>query len=135
MVIKMITAYQDPKLIKKILVVDDNKMNLAVAKEALSNDYSVLCTTAADKMFSLLEKFIPDLILLDIEMPGMTGIEALKQLRAYEDPNIKNVRVVFLTSHGSDSNVVNAHKYKAHGFILKPFDPATLRKKITDLIG
>ena len=131
----MITAYQDPKLIKKILVVDDNKMNLAVAKEALSNDYSVLCTTSADKMFSLLEKFIPDLILLDIEMPGMTGIEALKKIRTYDDPNIKNVRVVFLTSHGSDGNVINAHKYKAHGFILKPFDPATLRKKITDLIG
>jgi len=131
----MITAYQDPKLIKKILVVDDNKMNLAVAKEALSNDYSVLCTTSADKMFSLLEKFIPDLILLDIEMPGMTGIEALKQIRAYDDPNIKNIRVVFLTSHGSDGNVINAHKYKAQGFILKPFDPANLRKKITDLIG
>jgi len=131
----MITAYQDPALIKKIFVVDDNKMNLAVAKEALSNDYSVLCMTAADKMFSLLEKFVPDLILLDIEMPGMTGIEALKQIRACDDPKIKDIKVVFLTSHGSDGNVIDAHRYQAQGFILKPFDPATLRKKITELIG
>ena len=131
----MVTAYHDPSEIKKIFVVDDKETNLAVAREALNNDYSVLCMTSADRMFKLLEKMVPDLILLDIEMPMMTGIEALKLIRTSENQAIRDLKVVFLTSHGSDGNVLSAHKYQAQGFILKPFDPATLRKRISELVG
>ena len=80
---------------KTVFIVDDNDTNLAMAKSALKEQYRVMTLPSAEKMFALLEKIKPDLILLDIEMPEMDGFEALQLLKdneAYAD-----IPVVFLT--------------------------------------
>jgi len=66
---------------KTIFVVDDNDTNLSTAKEALKGQYRVMSLPSAAKMFALLEKITPDMILLDIEMPEMSGFEALRLLK------------------------------------------------------
>ena len=66
---------------RTIFVVDDNDTNLSMAKEALKDHYRVMTMPSAEKMFAMIEKITPDLILLDIEMPDMDGFEALQILK------------------------------------------------------
>ncbi|MCL2442737.1 MAG: response regulator [Treponema sp.] len=67
---------------KTIFIVDDSDTNLSMAEAALENHYRVMTMPSAEKMFMLLDKVIPDLILLDIEMPVMDGFEALGLLKS-----------------------------------------------------
>ena len=81
---------------KTIFVVDDNDTNILAAKTALDGTYKVFALQSAARMFKLTERIIPDLILLDIEMPEMDGFEALRLLR--EDEKLRTIPVIFLTS-------------------------------------
>jgi len=74
---------------KTIFVVDDKDTNLSMAKEALKEQYRVMTLPSAAKMFALIEKITPDLILLDIEMPEMDGFEALHPLKENDAQAVK----------------------------------------------
>ena len=113
---------------KTIFVVDDNDTNLLMAEEALEEQYRVMTIPSAVKMFDFLEKVIPDLILLDIEMAGMNGIEALQQLKANE--SYMDIPVVFLTSRNDASVEARGFELGAIDFILKPFSPPVLLNRI-----
>jgi len=89
---------------KLVFIVDDTESILIAGASILENDFRVLTMSSAEKMFSLLAKKSPDLIILDIEMPGMSGLEALAKLR--DDPNWKDTPVLLLTGH-IDENVIN----------------------------
>jgi len=80
---------------KMIFIVDDTDSILALTASVLEDDYPVLTMPGADRMFTLLTKKQPDLILLDIEMPGMTGYEAIAILK--ENPEWQDIPVIFLT--------------------------------------
>ena len=67
---------------KKIIVVDDNPENLNVLKNTLKDSYMVYPSPSAPEMFDLLKHIHPELILLDMEMPGMNGYEAAKKLKS-----------------------------------------------------
>ena len=113
---------------KTVFVVDDSNTNLLVAKDALSEDYKVITLSSAAKMIALLEKVKPDLILLDIEMPEMDGIEALEHLKA--DPNNKDIPVIFVTAM-SDSNIeALGFKLGVVDFLTKPFSKHVLLRRI-----
>ena len=113
---------------KTIFIVDDSYTNLHVAKEALSEDYKIITMASAEKMFLLLQRIRPDLILLDIEMPEMNGIEALRQLKA--DVRKADIPVVFLTS--TSDRVVEALGFElgAVDFLRKPFSKPVLLRRI-----
>ena len=80
---------------KTIFVVDDVDTNLSAAKDALKDNYRVMTLPSAAKMFTLMEKIKPDLILLDIEMPEIDGFEALIRLKA--NHATADIPVMFLT--------------------------------------
>jgi len=82
---------------KLIFLVDDTDSILTVAASALEDDYRVLTMSSARKMFELLAKKMPDMIILDIEMPEMNGFEAIAGLK--ENPEWKNIPVLFLTGY------------------------------------
>jgi len=84
---------------KTIFVVDDSDTNLSMAEAVLEDHYRVMTMPSAAKMFSLLTKIIPDLILLDIEMPDMDGFEALKKLKA--ETAWVEIPVIFLTGRNN----------------------------------
>ena len=113
---------------KTIFVVDDSDTNLAVANEALKYQYNVMTLPSAEKLFSMLNKVKPDLILLDIEMPGMNGFEALKQLKASDV--YRNIPVMFLTSRYDTSNEAYGIEIGAVDFIRKPFSTPVLQNRI-----
>jgi len=110
--------------LKTIFVVDDSDTNLAMAEETLENDYRVMTLPSAEKMFSLLEKITPDLILLDIEMPEMNGFEALEKLKS--GSSWLNIPVIFLTGTINASIEERSSKLGAAGIVTKPFSPPML---------
>ena len=113
---------------KTIFVVDDSDTNLAMAEEALENHYSVMTLPSAAKMFSLLGKITPELILLDIEMPEMNGFEALEQLKAND--SWANIPVLFLTGTTDASIEEQSSKLGAVGVVTKPFSAPVLLDRI-----
>jgi putative two-component system response regulator len=111
-----------------IFIVDDSDTNLSMAESALEDQYRVLTMASGAKMFSLLEKMVPDLILLDIEMPEMNGIDALKKLKSYEA--WKNIPVIFLTGRTDETVEVHCFELGAVDFITKPFSAPVLLKRV-----
>ena len=113
---------------KTIFVVDDNDTNLAMAKEALKEQYRVMTLPSAAKMFSLIEKITPDLILLDIEMPEMDGFEALDLLK--HNGAQADIPVIFLTSMTDAEVEVRGFQLGVIDFITKPFSAPVLINRI-----
>jgi putative two-component system response regulator len=113
---------------KKIFFVDDNTANLMIGKKALIGKYHVFTIPSGPKLFELLEKVYPDLILLDIEMPDMSGFDVIKRLKA--DPELADIPVVFLTAKNDALNEIEGLSYGAIDYILKPFSPPILLKRI-----
>ena len=113
---------------RTIFITDDNETNLIAARSALASHYRVMTLTSASRMFDLLEKVIPDLILLDIRMPEMDGFEALERLKS--NPRYVNIPVIFLTSVVDTSMEARGFERGAIDFITKPFSPAVLLNRI-----
>jgi len=111
---------------KTIFVVDDNDMNLAAANEALKGQYRVITLPSAIKMFAMMEKLTPDMILLDIEMPEMDGFEALSRLKDSKP----DIPVIFLTSLIDPEVEVKGFQLGAIDFIVKPFSSPVLINRI-----
>ncbi|MGD8779253.1 MAG: hybrid sensor histidine kinase/response regulator [Ignavibacteria bacterium] len=104
----------------KILIVDDIPENIHVAKEILEGEnYKVIVATSGEKAIARTEKTNPDLILLDINMPGMDGFEVCQILKAQE--HTKNIPIIFLSALADTQNIVKGFELGAVDYITKPF--------------
>lgn len=103
----------------KILVVDDNKMNLVMIKNILSDKYNVIAVTSGKSAFKCLETNIPDMILLDIRMPEMDGFEFLEIIKNNE--RLKEIPIVCLTADDDHESELRCFEMGALDFIGKPF--------------
>lgn len=113
---------------KSILVVDDDKMNLATARKVLSEEYKVIPVMRGAQALTYLETGDCDMILLDINMPEMDGFEVLQKIR--EKEHCKNIPVIFLTADSDTDTETRCFKAGAIDFITKPFVPAVMRSRI-----
>jgi putative two-component system response regulator len=113
---------------KKIFLVDDNPTNLTIGRNILMDGYDVFTIQSGQKMFKMLEKISPDLILLDVEMPEMSGYEVIQQLKA--DEKIGPVPVIFLTAKSDSGSELEGLSRGAVDYITKPFSPSLLLKRI-----
>ncbi|MDR1838337.1 MAG: response regulator [Treponema sp.] len=113
---------------KTIFVVDDSDTNLSMAEAALENYYRVMTMPSAEKMFELLEKITPDLILLDIEMPQTDGFEALKRLKS--EGRWSDIPVMFLTGRTDADVEVHGFEMGAVDFVTKPFSAPVLLNRV-----
>jgi len=103
-----------------ILVVDDNPTNLEVLSDCLTEfGYTVLLKKDGEKALALLERRIPDIILLDILMPGIDGFETCKRLKALD--SAKDIPVIFMTALSDTSDKIKGFKLGAVDYITKPF--------------
>ena len=112
----------------KIILVDDIQSNLDQGRNILKQFYDVYPAPSAERLFVMLEKITPDLILLDIEMPGMDGYEAIKILKADERYNL--IPVIFLTSKTDDNSEYKGLDLGAADYVSKPFSGPLLFKRI-----
>jgi len=113
---------------KTIFMVDDSDTSLTIAKNALENQYRVLTMSSAARMFAILEKVIPDLIILDIKMPEMDGFEALDILKS--KPLYASIPVMFLTGCSDREIEAKGFEMGVVDFISKPFSEPVLLKRI-----
>jgi len=113
---------------KTIFVVDDSDTSLLLAKKALEDHYRVLTIPSSAKMFKLMEKIVPDLILLDIEMPEADGFETLRILKS--GSLYKDIPVIFLTNYREEEIEIHSFKLGIADVISKPFSTPVLLNRI-----
>ena len=111
---------------KRILVVDDDDMNLTRTRIILKNDYDVIVVNSGMKALDTLKREKVDLVLLDIEMPNMDGFETFRQMKEFAD----GIPVIFLTASGLEDDVVNAINLGAVNYLKKPFIPKELQRRV-----
>jgi two-component system phosphate regulon response regulator PhoB len=114
---------------QKILVVDDEEDILELLTYNLSREgYRVLCTTSGEKTLSLVERETPDLIVLDLMLPGMDGLEVARRLK--DKPHTRNVPIVMLTAKGEEADIVTGLELGADDYVTKPFSPRILLARV-----
>jgi len=121
------------KVRKKIIYVDDVNYNLITVKNRLKEYYTIYPAQSVIILFEVLENIKPDLILLDINMPGENGYDAIKKLKA--DARYSDIPVIFLTSRDDRESVFDGIKLGAVGYVRKPFSDAELVEHIENLFN
>lgn len=112
----------------RIMVVDDNTVNLATLEQELKETYEVIPMLTGRRAIKYLYREHVDLILLDVQMPIMDGIETLKEIRTLEGG--VTVPVIFLTARKDAATVIAGSELGIMDYITKPFDPIDLRTRI-----
>ncbi len=123
---------------RTVLLVEDNPDDEALAVRALSSNCKLLRIqverdgpAALAHVLATEREALPDVVLLDLKLPGMTGIEVLRRLRA--DPHTASVPVVVLTSSCEDRDIVESYRAGANGYVRKPVDFDAFTRTVHDL--
>jgi len=117
---------------KTILIVDDKKDFCTVLSDSLSQDrYRVVTAFNGKTALQLAKKEKPDLILLDIKMPGMDGIEVLKKIKKMR----KEIAVIMFTAFGTLETAREAMKLGAYDYVSKPVDLFLLKSLVKEVLG
>ncbi|MCK4339034.1 MAG: response regulator [Candidatus Cloacimonetes bacterium] len=119
---------------KKILVVEDNPINMELVVFLLeTNGYSVLKATSAKEGIEIAKKETPDLILMDIGLPGMNGLVAAKILK--NDTRTKKIPIIATTSHAMKGDEEEIRNAGCEGYITKPINTREFPKEIARYLG
>ena len=112
----------------RILIVDDEKTNILYLNRILSADYEIYTAKDGPKGIQLANKYLPDIILLDIVMPGMDGYEILSVLKSSE--KTKAIPVIFITGLSGDDEETKGLALGADDYIVKPFRDEIVRLRV-----
>lgn len=113
-----------------ILIVDDQLGVRRLLFETFKEEqHTVEMAVDGIDALKILQRFQPDLILMDIKMPGMNGIDTLRKIRASD----KDVNVIMMTAYGDSQNMVQAKELNVIHYMSKPFDLFELRNKVKEL--
>jgi DNA-binding response OmpR family regulator len=119
---------------KSILVIDDNDdirglLSLVLQKEG----YEVLEAAGGSEALIKINESKPDLILLDVMMPGLSGLEVLATIRESKEKKISEVPVIMITAKSTIDDIDAAIELGANSYIVKPFRPANLVEKVSEI--
>ena len=116
----------------KVLIIDDTPTNIQLLGEALEQNYTVQIATSGEKGLQLAQKNPPDLILLDIMMPGMDGNEVCTRLK--QDNNLKQIPIIFITALNEMETEIQSLALGAADFLHKPINIAVARLRINNIL-
>lgn len=111
-----------------IMVVDDMKLNIELLSESLDDKYIIMPATSGESAIKLLERKKPDLVLLDVFMPGIGGFAVLKFMKERED--LANIPVIFVTGEHDSYSEEKGLELGAVDYIKKPFNAVIVRQKV-----
>lgn len=109
-----------PEGIARVLVVDDERLNIKMLNALLKGDYEIMAATGGEQALQIAASAKPDLILLDIIMPGMDGYEVCRRLK--EDAATQNIPVIFITARTDAEDETRGFEFGAVDYITKPFN-------------
>jgi CheY-like chemotaxis protein len=119
---------------KKILIAEDERdIRDLIAFTLRFAGYEVLTANNGEEAVAMTQKELPDLVLTDVRMPKMTGYEACKQIKA--DPLTQHIPVVFLSAKGQEAEVQSGLAAGADEYLLKPFAPDQLTRKVAEILS
>jgi len=113
---------------QSVLVVDDVASNIDILLEILGDDYDVSVVMDGESTFEFLEEETPDIILLDILMPGMSGYDVCKRLKANDQT--QHIPVIFVTAKSDVEDQSKGLALGAVDYIFKPVDPIVVKHKL-----
>ncbi|MBO4680002.1 MAG: diguanylate cyclase [Lachnospiraceae bacterium] len=116
------------KVKKQILIVDDVTTNLKCLGEILKDNYSLSMAKSGEQAISMLSKVKPDLVLLDVKMPGMDGYETFKEIKRIK--GFEDTPVIFLTADTENESELKGLRLGACDFIRKPYEPEVMIGRI-----
>jgi CheY-like chemotaxis protein len=117
-----------------ILIVDDNAANLKLARVLLATEgYEVRTAMDAEDALSVLETFTPRLILMDIQLPGMDGLELTRRLKA--DPARRGITILAMTAYAMKGDDEKAFAAGCDGYVTKPIDTRALPSVVADYLA
>ena len=118
----------------KILIAEDERdIRDLVAFTLRFAGHEVFAASNGEEAVEMAPKVNPDLILMDVRMPRMTGYEACKAMKA--DPDLKDIPVVFLTARGQDNEIKQGLEVGAEKYLLKPFAPDQLTAQVKEILA
>jgi len=121
------------QVLRTVVIADDeSSMRLLVHATIESDDYSVLEASDGVEAWSLIQRSKPSLVLLDVQMPGRTGLEVLRAIKA--DPTLKATRVILLTSKAMEGDVEAGLIAGADFYLTKPFSPLDLLTRVEEAL-
>jgi len=118
----------DERKKSKILIVDDDRVNLMFLNDLLSDEFTLYMAKDGAQALKRADELVPDLILLDIIMPGMDGYEVLSQLKKSE--RTRDIPVIFITGLNTDGDEMKGLELGADDYISKPFNGAIVRLRV-----
>ena len=112
----------------RILIIDDEPANLKVMREVLGNQYRMSFAKSGEAALALLEKDLPQLILLDIMMPDMNGFDVCQRIK--NNANTSHIPIIFVTALEDESDEFKGFELGAVDYITKPISPAIVRARV-----
>ena len=118
---------------KRILVVEDQEDNRKIVRDLLSSaGYEVIEATTGTEGVAVAEVETPDLILMDIQLPGIDGYEAARQIKA--NPALRHIPIIAVTSYALSGDEAKAVEAGCDAYFAKPFSPRKLLSKIREYV-
>jgi CheY-like chemotaxis protein len=118
---------------KRILIVEDNPINMELTTQLLEDDYELLTATDGAAGLSTATEHGPDLILMDLSLPVMDGWEAIRKIRA--SAKIGHTPIIALSAHAAQADIERAMAAGASDYVTKPVDEDVLLERIEALLG
>ncbi len=117
---------------KRVMVIDDNAdIRNLISLILTSESYEVLVVESGIELLEKIAHFSPDLLLLDIMMPHMSGFEVLESVRSLPDAHLSSIPIVMITAKSLDVDVDRALMLGANSYIVKPFRADALKEKVS----
>jgi two-component system, cell cycle response regulator DivK len=119
---------------KRILVIDDQEDNRRILRDLFTaSGFEVIEGTTGEEGVALAEERAPDLILMDIQLPGIDGYEATRQIKA--KPALRTTPLIVVTSYALSGDDAKAFAAGADAYVSKPFSPRALLAKVREFLG
>ena len=123
---------KEEKQLPILLVIDDNEDIRYYMKHLLSDEYEVLEAGGGVQGWEMVQRYLPDLVISDVMMPDMDGIELCRHIKT--SPDTRHIPVVLVTAKLSDSSQIQALEYGADSYIVKPFTEAHIKAQIANIL-
>ena len=118
---------------KRILVIEDQEDNRRIVRDLLTSvGYEIIEAVTGDDGVSAAAAHVPDLILMDIQLPGLDGYEATRRIKA--NPALYHIPIIAVTSYALSGDDVKAFEAGCNGYVAKPFSPRALLAKIREYL-